>query len=135
MKKLVPVLWLFLIGCQSWDRTPGLTLYNKTGQTIYYWASCDTTYSYIKIDKSNTLPAGDSVQPYLIYGPEGKGPDQNPWVNAINSGDDSALHVYCLYVDFVNDPNPYDSLFNLVIKRNDFRVDSLRKLNWKVNCY
>jgi hypothetical protein len=134
MKKIAPVLWLFMISCQSWDRSAGLTLYNKSAKTIYYWASCDTTYANVKIDENSLLP-GDSVMPYLLYGPEGKGPDKNTWVNAINNGDDSALHIFCLYVDFVNDPNPRDSLFNLIIQRKDFSVDSLNKLNWKIDCY
>jgi len=102
MKKLFPAICILLTCCQSWDRTPGLTLYNKSDKTIYYWASCDSGFENIYV-KNNILKPGDSVMPYLLYGPEGKGPNKDPWINAINSGDDSALHIFCLYVDFTHD--------------------------------
>jgi hypothetical protein len=135
MRKWVPVLWLCLTGCQSWDRTPGLWLYNNTGRTIYYYASCDTNFTFDKFEKSNKLAAGDSTQPYLLYGPEGKGPDDNPWVNAINSGDDSALHIYSIYIDTTNDTNRYDTAFRLIIKRDDYTVKALRDSSWRVRSY
>jgi hypothetical protein len=80
----------------------------------------------------NRLLPGDSVKPYLLYGPEGQGPDKNPWVNAINNGDDSALHIFCLYVDFENDDDPGDSLYNLIMMRYQYTADSLKSLNWRI---
>src|SRR5882724_1236229 len=115
MKKTWCLLALIWAGCQSWDRTPKLTLYNHSDKTIYYWLSCDSSYDKMQIRQENRLEPGKSIMPYLLYGPEGKGKDSNPWINAINRADDTALHIFCLYIDFDNDPDRTDSLYNLII--------------------
>lgn len=132
MKKITWVLPLFLLGCQSRDRSVSLTLYNESHREVHYYVSCDSAYDKIKYGDDTRLPAGDSIRPYLLYGPEGKGPDKNTWVNAINLADDSCLHIFFTYIDLKDDPNLRDSLFLLIIRRMDLSVDSLQKLHWKV---
>lgn len=132
---LIPLVFLTgvsLIGCQSWNRSANLVLYNRSDRPVYYSVSCDSSRNRIKLTDDNILKPGDSVRPYLLYGPEGGGPDKNPWINAINQGDDSALHVFFSFIDYKNDPNPGDSLFFLIVRRSDYKVDSLTKMKWKI---
>lgn len=126
------ILLALLSACQSRDRSAKLVLYNRSHREINYYLSCDSAYEEIKFGDDTRLPAGDSIRPYLLFGPEGKGPDKNSWVNAINLADDSCLHIFFSYIDFQGDPNPRDSLFYLVIQRRDYTVDSLNKLHWKI---
>jgi len=78
------------------------------------------------------LKPHDSVMPYLLYGPEGKGDNKNTWINAINRADDSALHIFFYYIDFRDDPNLHDSLYHLIIRRRDYKVRSLVDSGWRV---
>jgi hypothetical protein len=126
------VVLLLLTGCQSYDRSANLTLINRSGKPVYYWVSCDSSYRDLELKSDYLLKAHDSIKPYLLYGPEGKGPDKNSWVNAINRADDSALHIFYFYIDFKNDKNPSDSLYQLIIRRYDYKVDSLNKLRWRI---
>jgi hypothetical protein len=131
-RKLCWVVFLLLTGCQCYDRSANLTLINRSGKPVYYWVSCDSSYRDLELKSDYLLKAHDSTKPYLLYGPEGKGPDKNSWVNAINRADDSALHIFYFYIDFKNDKNPSDSLYHLIIRRYDYKVDSLNKLRWRI---
>jgi hypothetical protein len=126
------VVLLLLTGCQSYDRSANLILINRSGKTIYYSVSCDSSYRDLELKSNYILNPHDSIKPYLLYGPEGKGPEKNSWVNAINRADGNALHVFFFYIDFKNDDNPADSLYHLIIRRCDYKVDSLKKLNWRI---
>jgi hypothetical protein len=126
------VILLLLAGCQSYDRSPGFTLINRSDKLIRYWVSCDSAFKDMQMKNENRLKPHDSIMPYLLWGPEGKGPDKNPWVNAINRGDDSALHVFYYYVDYDGDPDRSDTLYHLIMRRCDYTVDSLVKLKWRV---
>jgi hypothetical protein len=99
---------------------------------VNFYVSCDSAYDKIKFGDDTRLAPGDSVRPYLLYGPEGKGPNKNSWINAINLADDSCLHIFFSHIDFRGDPNPRDSLFYLIIQRRDYSVDSLQRLHWKI---
>lgn len=125
-------LTLLLGACQSRDRSASLILYNQSDRNIHYFLSCDSSYENLNFGQDRILKPGDSIRPYLLYGPEGKGPSKNTWVNAINLGDDSSLHVFFCYLDLKNDPNLRDSLFYLIVHRENFTVDSLERLHWKV---
>ena len=100
------LIFLFLLaGCQSYDRSAHLVLLNRTDHPVYYWVSCDSNFSEITFSSNYLLKAHESVMPYLLYGPEGKGSNKNTWINAINRADDSALHVFYYYVDFKDHPD------------------------------
>ncbi|WP_133993666.1 hypothetical protein [Dinghuibacter silviterrae] len=122
----------FLLSCQSRDRSAKLVLYNRSNRTIHFYVSCDSAYTDFKYQDDSKLQPHDSIRPYLLFGPEGKGPDKNTWVNAINLADDSCLHVFFAYIDFQDDPNLRDSLFYLIVVRHDYSVDSLNKMHWKI---
>ena len=126
------VVLLLLTGCQSYDRSANLTLINRSGKPVYYSVSCDSSYRDLELKSNYILQAHDSIKPYLLYGPEGKGPEKNSWVNAINRADGSALHIFFFYIDFKNDENPADSLYHLISRRFDYKVDALNKLNWRI---
>jgi hypothetical protein len=126
------IVLLLLAGCQSFDRSANLTLINRSGKPVYYWVSCDSSYRDLELKSDNLLKAHDSIKPYLLYGPEGKGPDKNSWVNAINRADDTALHVFFFYIDFKDDKNLTDSLYHLIIRRFDYRVNALNQLHWRI---
>ena len=126
-------LLLGFSSCQSWDQR--LTLINKSEHTIFYWVTCDSSYKNIQLRQENKLLPDQSIKPYLLYGPEGKGPEKNPWVNAINLAADTSLHIFCYYVDLLNDLNGNDNLVDMKIKRLDLKVDSLNKLGWVVRYY
>jgi hypothetical protein len=100
---------------------------------VHYYVTCDSAFTDFKYQDDCQLKPGDSIRPYLLFGPEGSGPDKNTWVNAINLADDSCLHVFFAYIDFQGDPNLHDSLFYLIVVRRDYSVDSLKKLNWRVS--
>jgi len=123
---------LLLTGCQSYDRSSDLTLINRSSKPVYYSVSCDSSYQDLELKSNYILNPHDSIKPYLLYGPEGKGPEKKPWENAINRADGSALHVFFFYIDFKNDDNPADSLYHLIIRRFDYKVDALKKLNWRI---
>lgn len=123
---------LLLAACQSYDRSAHLWLVNTTDMPIHYWVTCDSSIGDLEFKNQNILKPHDSIMPYLLWGPEGKGPDNNTWVNAINRADDSALHVFCMYIDLKDDPDLSDSLFYLIIKRSAFKVDSLEKMHWRI---
>src|SRR6185436_6909458 len=110
------IILLLLTGCQSYDRSANLKLINRSNRTIYYSVSCDSSYRDLELKSEYILKANDSVRPYLLYGPEGKGPNKNTWVNAINRADDTALHVFFFYIDFKDDKNLTDSLYHLIIR-------------------
>jgi len=131
-KKSCWVVLLLLTGCQSFDRSANLTLLNRSNKPVYYWVSCDSSYRDLELKSDNLLKAHDSIKPYLLYGPEGKGPNKNSWVNAISRADDTALHVFFFYIDFKDDKNLTDSLYHLIIRRFDYKVDALKKLNWRI---
>ena len=98
-KIFVSVLILYgLAGCQSYDRSSKLILYNKSDKVIHYFVSCDSSVENLRFAEDNVLKPGRDVRPYLLFGPEGKGP-KKPWVNAINLGDDSSLYVFFCYID------------------------------------
>ncbi|HET6253621.1 MAG TPA: hypothetical protein VFE32_06090 [Puia sp.] len=127
--------WIWLVlsaGCQSYDRSANLWLVNRTNHLVYYWLSCDSAYPDMQMNHSYKLKAHESVQPYLLYGPEGNGPNKNSWINAINRADDSALHIFFYYIDYKEHGDRRDSVFKMIIKRYDLRVDSLIRLGWKV---
>lgn len=125
---------LGVMGCQSYDRSAHFLLVNKTGIDIHYWVSCDSAVQHLEMKTENRLAAHDSIMPFLIFGSEGKGPDKNTWVNAINRADDSALHVFYFYMDLKNDPDLRDTMYRMVIKKGAYRVDSLEKLHWRIEC-
>lgn len=131
-RKIFVCALIFLAACQSRDRSASLTLYNESGREIHYYLSCDSSYENLKFGDDCILKPGDTVRPYLLYGPEGKGASKNSWVNAINLADDSCLHVFFCYLDLKDDPNLRDSLFFLIVHRESFTVDSLEKLHWKI---
>lgn len=126
------VVLLLLAGCQSYDRSVNFTIVNHSGKPVYYWVTCDSAYRDLQLKSENLLKPGDTIMPYLLWGPEGKGPTKNPWINAINRGDDNALHVFYFYVDFDRHQESDDSVYHLIVRRCDYKVDSLVKLNWKV---
>jgi hypothetical protein len=135
MSKIILICVSCLIvvgGCQSYDRSANLWLVNRSDHPIYYWMTLDSSYWHMELNRSYKIMPQDSVRPYLLYGPEGDGPDKNKWVNAINRGDDSALHVFFYHINFNRDPNRGDSIFDLIIHRRDYRVKSLEKAGWKV---
>jgi len=134
-KKSCWVILFLLAGCQNYDRSARLWLINRTNHPIYYWISCDSSFQDIQMSKDYRLKPQDSVMPYLLYGPEGKGDNKNTWINAINRADDSALHVFFYYIDFRDDPNLGDSLYHLIIRRRDYKVRSLVDSGWKVSYY
>jgi hypothetical protein len=131
-KKAYGLALFLLAGCQSSDRSANLVLINRSDRVIHYWVTCDSSYKDLELKSDYKLMPHDSVRPYLLYGPEGKGPNKNTWVNAINRADDKALHVFYFYIDFKNDPNLTDSLYYLIIRRTDYKVDSLNLLNWRI---
>ena len=127
------LLLLFLLaGCQSYDRSAHLVLVNGTDDPIYYWVSCDSSFSDMNFNSIYMLKAHDTVMPYLLYGDEGKGPNKNTWINAINRADDSALHVFYYYIDFKHRPARADSPFRLMIRRCDYTADSLESMGWRL---
>jgi hypothetical protein len=127
--------WFFLlficciVGCQSYNRDANFTIINNSARLINYWVSCDSSFEHIQFRKENRLKVGDSIQPYLIYGPEGKGQSDTAWINAISQADDTALHVFCWYVDFSNHT---DCFYQMCIKRYDFKLDALRAMKWRM---
>jgi hypothetical protein len=123
---------LLMMGCQSYDRSANLTLINRSDKPVYYWITCDSTIQDMELKSELLLKAHDSAKPYLLYGPEGNGPDRNSWVNAINRADDSALHVFYYYIDFKKDRNLRDSLYPMIIQRFDYKVDALSRLGWRL---
>jgi hypothetical protein len=131
-KKVYGLALFVLAGCQSSDRSANLVLINRSDRSIHYWVTCDSTFKDLELKSAYVLNAHDSTRPFLLYGPEGKGPEKNPWVNAINRADDRALHVFYYYIDYKNDPDPSDSLYPLIIRRADYKVDSLDQLNWRI---
>ena len=131
-KKAYGLALFLLAGCQSSDRSANLVLINRSDRAIHYWVTCDSSYKDLELKSNYNLNPHDSTMPYLLYGPEGKGPNKNSWVNAINRADDSALHVFYFYIDFKNDPDLTDSLYYLIIRRSDYKVDSLNRLNWRI---
>jgi hypothetical protein len=128
----IVILLFLLAGCQNYDRSAHLVLLNRSDHPVYYWVTCDSSFRDMALSSSYVLKAHDSVRPYLLYGPEGKGPNRNSWINAINRADDSALHVFYYYIDFRHDPDLGDSLFHLIIRRCDYRADSLVTLGWRL---
>jgi hypothetical protein len=131
-RKWCSIALLLLIGCQSYDRSANLTLINRSDKAVYYWVTCDSSYPDLQLKSDYLLKPHDSARPYLLYGPEGKGPDRNTWINAINRADDSALHIFYYYIDFEKEKAAHDSLYPLIIRRFDYRVDSLTKLHWRL---
>ena len=125
-------LLLLMTSCQSYDRSADLTLINRTDKAVYYWVTCDSSYQDLELKSEYLLKPHDSAKPYLLYGPEGQGQNKNPWINAINRADDSALHIFYYYIDFKKDRKPRDSVYPLIIQRFDYRVKTLSDLNWKV---
>lgn len=135
MKKIV--YYSLLLGmfssCQSWDQE--LTLINKSDKQIYYWVTCDSSYANIEIHDENQLKPNESIQPYLLFGPEGKGPKKNKWENAINWSDDSALHIFCFYLDSINYIGGNNNRITMPIKRYDLKAATLDSLHWSVTYY
>lgn len=123
---------LLLIGCQSYDRSANFTLINRTNKPVYYWVTCDSSYQDLEMKSEYLLKPHDSVRPYLLYGPEGSGPEKNSWVNAINRADDSALHIFYYYIDFKKNKDHRDSLYPLIIQRFDYRVKDLTDSGWRI---
>ncbi|MBN9382189.1 MAG: hypothetical protein J0H74_15580 [Chitinophagaceae bacterium] len=123
---------LLLIGCQSYDRSANLTLTNRTNKPVYYWVTCDSSYQDLEMKSEYLLKPNQTVKPYLLYGPEGNGPEKNSWINAINRADDSALHVFYYYIDFKKNRDHRDSVYPLIIRRFDYKVDTLSKMNWRL---
>jgi hypothetical protein len=121
-----------LAGCQSFDRSANLWLFNRTDHPVYYWITCDSSFRDMEMKREYRIKAHDSVKPYLLYGPEGEGPNKSSWVNAINRADGKALHVFYYYIDFDGDADLGDSLYHLIIRRGDYRVDSLVNWGWRV---
>jgi len=129
---VIGVCCVFIVGsCISYDRSANLWLINRSDHSIYYWISCDSSFRDIELSRSYEIKAHESVRPYLLFGPEGEGPNST-WVNAINRADDSALHVFFYRINFNRNPNRGDSVYDLTLRRCDYRVDSLEKLGWKV---
>ena len=109
---VICVCCLFVVGsCISYDRSANFWLINLSDHSIYYWISCDSSFRDIELSHSYKIRAHESVRPYLLFGPEGEGPSDSTWVNAINRADDSALHVFFYRINF----NPYrgDSVFRV----------------------
>jgi hypothetical protein len=126
------VILLLFIGCQSYDRSANLTLLNRTDKAVYYWVTCDSSYEDLQLKSEYLLKPRDSARPYLLYGPEGEGTDKNPWVNAINRADDTALHIFFYYIDFKKDRRARDSVYPLIIQRFDYKVAELNGLGWRI---
>jgi hypothetical protein len=118
--------------CQSYDRSANLWLINQSEHPIYYCVTLDSSFQDMDLNRRYRIKPHDSVRPYLLYGPEKQGPSKNSWVNAINRADDSALHVFFYRINFKRDPNRGDSVFDLIIRRGDYRVKSLENSGWKV---
>jgi hypothetical protein len=131
----IPILVSLLVGCQAYDKSAHFVLANRSDHPIYYYVTCDSAFKDFFMGHDYILKPHDSVMPYLLYGPEGKGPNKSTWINAINRADDSALHVFLYYIDYKNDADLTDSVYRLIIHRYDLRVDSLVKLNWRLECH
>ena len=126
------IVLLLLTGCQSYDRSANLKLINRSNRTVYYSVSCDSSYQDLQLKSEYILKPNDSARPYLLYGPEGEGPNKNTWVNAINRADGKSLHVFYFYIDFRNDENRADSLYHLIIRRFDYSAGHLDSLGWRL---
>ena len=121
-----------LMSCQSYDQSAHFWLVNHSDHAVYYWLTCDSSYRNLVLNKDYRLKAGDSIQPYLLYGPEGEGDSANKWINAIKLADDTALHIFYYYIDYDHHPNANDSVYPLVIRRCDYKIDTLQRLRWRV---
>lgn len=121
-----------LAGCQSYDKSAHFRLVNNTDHPVYYWITCDTSYRNLVFDKSFQVKAHHSIEPYLLFGPEGDGPGPNKWINAIKLADDTALHVFYYYIDYDHHSNPRDSVYRLILRRCDYKIEALNDLGWRV---